>query len=182
MCFFCSAPPSMESFYHIAKRMTWASEQQQLQATLQAFFSLSHTHTHTCLSAGVNVCYAGWSSVEVIRLSVCLQPALSLYLSLSLSLSHPKLHTLQIFNSFIDVFFTVDPLSPSIYVSPSTVKTHSPSQAYTHQVSLNEFFINWSHFLSFSPMLKVFSSPSGRQINVLLSGFDSHEVSECLRN
>lgn len=103
-------------------------------------------------------------------------PACFPSLSLSLSLSYPKLHTLQIFNSFIDVFFSVDPLSPSIYVSPSTVKTHSPFQAYTHQVSLNEFFINWSHFLSFSPTPKVFSSPSGRQINVLLSGFDSHDV------
>lgn len=119
--------------------MTWASEKQQLEATSQA----SNTRAHTLLSAGVDVCYAGWSSVEVIRLSVCLQLA-----SLSLSPSHsPEASRTPDFNSFIDVFCSTDPLSPSIYVSSSTVKTHS-SQAYTHQ----EFFINSSHFLILFPL------------------------------
>lgn len=55
------------------------------------------------------------------------------------------------FNSFIDVFCCTDLLSPSLYVSSPAVKTHSTSQACTPQVSLNDFFINSSHFLILLP-------------------------------
>lgn len=127
---------SMESFYHRAKRMTWASEQQQLQATLQVLHSLSLKHTHTRRSAGVCVCYAGWSSVEVIRLSVCLQPALSISLSLTQSSTHSRFstHLLMCFSAWIH--------SPLQFTFLSPLSKHSSFQAYTHQVSLNEFFIN----------------------------------------
>lgn len=82
-------------------------------------------------------------------LACSVSPSLYLSISLALSLTHSSTHSR--FSTHLLMCFSAWIHSPLQFTFLSPLSKHSLFQAYTHQVSLNEFFINWSHFLSFFP-------------------------------